>query len=226
MVMKFIYSLLFLLLFIPVKNFAQEKPVAKDSTQVIAKADSVAQKKDTTVKKPHSHRKATIRSAILAGWGQIYNKKYWKLPLVYGALGTTVGVFAYNVKWYNRTRYAYKIAYQIQVTGNQDGKDKVYNQLVPLLDRPESLRQYRNEFRQNVDYSVLFFLLAWGLNVVDATVDGHLKDFNVDENLSFRINPGYSPMANTTGLSLVFNIGEKKQQAVKGTYKDIFALGK
>lgn len=222
MAMKFIFTLLFFILFIPVKNFAQEKPVVKDS--VVSKVDAAVIKKDSVVKKPHSPRKATIRSAILPGWGQIYNKKYWKLPLVYGALGTTVGVFAYNVKWYNRTRYAYKISYQMSQGLGNAGKDKVYSELVGLLPYPESLRQYRNEFRQNVDYSVLFFLLAWGLNVVDATVDGHLKDFNVDEDLSFRINPGYSPMANTTGLSLVLNIGKQKSQTVKGVYKDIFAV--
>ena len=221
--------LFFTLLFTIVTSWSQEKTVAKDTNAVTRQAVPVPDslKKDSVVKKkPHSPRKATIRSAILPGWGQIYNKKYWKLPLVYGALGTTAGIFAYNIKWYNRTRYAYKIAYQIQQTGNQDGKENVYNELLPLLPYPESLRQYRNEFRQNVDYSVLFFLLAWGLNVVDATVDGHLKDFNVDEDLSMRINPGYSPLANTTGLSLVFTIGKQKPSTVKGVYRDIFAAGR
>lgn len=219
--MKIKVTVLFFILFITAVNvFAQDKTASKDSVAAPVKKDSVVKKE------PHSPRKATIRSAIIPGWGQIYNKKYWKVPLVYGALGTTVGVFAYNIKWYNRTRYAYKIAYQIQQTGLTTGKDQVYPELVPLLAYPESLKSYRNQFRQSVDYSVLFFLLAWGLNVVDATVDGHLKDFNVDEDLSFRINPGYSPMANTTGLSLVVNIGKQKTHTVKGVYRDIFAAGR
>ncbi|MBI2731066.1 MAG: hypothetical protein HYX40_09995 [Sphingobacteriales bacterium] len=188
---------------------AQQKNVLPD-TSVNHKSDKV-EKTDSVVKKqPHSPRKATIRSAIIPGWGQIYNKKYWKVPLVYGALGTTAGIFAYNIKWYNRTRYAYKIAYQIQQGGGSAGQETVYKDLVPLLDKPEALKQYRNEFRQNVDYSVLIFLLAWGLNVVDATVDGHLKDFDVSEDLTLRINPGYSPMANTTGLSFIVSIGKNK----------------
>ena len=67
--------------------------------------DSIAQQnptaKDSAVKKPvqkFEPRKATIRSAILPGWGQLYNKKYWKAPLVWGALGTTAAVYFYNVK--------------------------------------------------------------------------------------------------------------------------------
>lgn len=185
---------------------------AQDTVLVPAKTLTVATTpKDSVAKKqPHSPRKATIRSAIIPGWGQIYNKKYWKVPIVYGAIGTTVGIFTYNLKWYNRTRYAYKIAYQIAQGQGNAGQDKVYSELVPLLNYPESLRQYRNEFRQNVDYSVLFFLLAWGLNVVDATVDGHLKDFDVSQDLSMRFQPGYSPLANTTGLSLIVSIGNKK----------------
>jgi hypothetical protein len=67
----------------------------------------------------------------------------------------------------------------------------------------------RNSFRQNVDYSVVFFILFWGLNVVDATVDAHLKSFDVNDNLSLDIKPGFSPMANTTGISLVLNIGKR-----------------
>jgi hypothetical protein len=220
--MKIKVTVLFFILFIFAANvFAQDTTaLKKDSAVMPVKKDSVVKKE------PHSPRKATIRSAIIPGWGQIYNKKYWKVPLVYGALGTTAGVFAYNVKWYNRTRYAYKIAYQIQQGYGDAGKDKVYTELVPLLAYPESLKSYRNQFRQSVDYSVLFFILAWGLNVVDATVDGHLKDFNVDDDLSFRINPGYSPMANTTGLSFVLNIGKQKPHSVKGAYRDIFAAGK
>ena len=202
--------LVFFLFIITVKVWSQDKTIVPDTAMAAKKTELTQNKKDSVVKKPHSPRKATIRSAILPGWGQIYNKKYWKLPFVYGALGTTAGVFSYNIKWYNRTRYAYKIAYQIQTTGVTTGQETVYKELVPLLTQPEALKQYRNEFRQNVDYSVLFFLLAWGLNVVDATVDGHLKDFDVSEDLSIKINPGYSPMANTTGLSLIVAIGKNK----------------
>ena len=78
----------------------------------------------------------------------------------------------------------------------------------------ESLRSYRNSYRQNVDYSVLFFLVIWGLNVVDATVDAHLKAFDVNDNLSLRIKPGYNPYTNTGGLSLVFSFKDKEAKVL------------
>ena len=70
------------------------------------------------------------------------------------------------------------------------------------------LRENRNVFRQNIDYSVLVFLLFWGLNVVDATVDAHLKAFNVSPDIGMRIQPGLSNM-NNPGVSLVFFFKEK-----------------
>jgi hypothetical protein len=78
----------------------------------------------------------------------------------------------------------------------------------------ESIRSYRNSYRQNVDYSVLFFLLFWGLNVVDATVDAHLKAFDVSDNISFRVKPGYNPTANTGGISLVFFFKDKQSKVL------------
>lgn len=158
---------------------------------------------DTVVKKQPEKfdpRKATIRSAIAPGLGQIYNKKYWKAPLVWGALGVTAGIYFYNVKYYRLL----KQAYVYKVNGQDNLVDDEFRNL-----SAESIRSYRNSFRQNVDYSVLFFILFWGLNVVDATVDAHLKAFNVDDNLSLQIKPGYSEMANTAGISLVLNIGKR-----------------
>jgi hypothetical protein len=78
----------------------------------------------------------------------------------------------------------------------------------------ESIRSNRNSFRQNIDYSVLFFLLFWGINVVDATVDAHLKSFDVSDNISFRVKPGYDPNANTAGISLVFTFKEKHSKVL------------
>lgn len=149
-------------------------------------------------------RRATIRSAIAPGWGQIYNKKYWKLPLVWGALGTTAGIYFYNVKYYRSLKQAY-IYRTDDIDSNNDLIDPEFRNL-----SDEAIRSYRNSFRQNVDYSVLFFILFWGLNVVDATVDAHLKAFDVSDDLSLQIKPGYSQLANTSGISLVLNIGKRK----------------
>jgi len=157
--------------------------------------------------KKHSPRVAAIRSAIVPGWGQIYNKKYWKLPIVYGALGTCAGVFVYNLNNYKDTRFAYRVKYNMRVNFTDSTLFDQINPLMKPLDE-ESLRYYRDQFRRDIDYSVLFFLLLWGLNVVDATVDAHLKSFDVGPDLSLQLKPGRSQLAGTSGLSVVLKIGK------------------
>ena len=70
----------------------------------------------------------------------------------------------------------------------------------------ESIKANRNQFRRYIDYSVLVFVLFWGLNVVDATVDAHLKSFDVSPDLSLKFKAGHSEMAGTNGVSLVLTI--------------------
>ncbi|MEI2749658.1 MAG: DUF5683 domain-containing protein [Ferruginibacter sp.] len=152
----------------------------------------------------YSPRKAIIRSAIIPGWGQIYNKKYWKLPLVYGALGTSAYLFFRNLKQYKEAKEAYILA----TDNNPNNDDQIQQPYFTVKDQPERIRTFRNQVRQNVDYSVLFFIIFWGLNVADAAVDAHLKTFDVSDDLSLHIKPGFSPMARTNGISLVLAIGK------------------
>lgn len=155
---------------------------------------------DTALSKKFNPKTAAIRSAILPGWGQAYNKKYWKIPIVYAALGTSAGVFFYNVKTYNQLKRA--VIYKSDtIPGNDQLIDPKYRGLSAY-----QLKLYRNAVRQDVDYSVLAFLLLWGLNVVDATVDAHLKAFDVSPDLSLKIKPSYEYNTGTTGVSLVFTI--------------------
>ena len=174
--------------------------ITHDSTIVIEK------RKDTVIKRIYSPRSAAIRSAILPGLGQIYNRKYWKLPIVYAALGITGYVFFDNLKTYKEYRFAYKA----RILATQ-GDSALYQQLdnnYKLYD-PESIKTARNQFRQYIDYAALVFVLFWGLNVVDAAVDAHLKAFDVSPDLSLKIKPTYIPMANAPGISFVFSFHER-----------------
>jgi hypothetical protein len=183
--------------------FAQGDSMRISTSGDILPLRPVKNLKDTTAAK-YNPNKAIIRSAIIPGWGQIYNKKYWKLPLVYGALGTTAYLFFRNLKQYKEAKNAYILA-----SDTFPGNDYLIPQpYYSVKDQPDRIRTFRNEVRQNVDYSVLFFIIFWGLNVADAAVDAHLKTFDVSENLSIEIKPGYSPMARTNGISLVLNIGK------------------
>ena len=173
-----------------------------------------------SVRKAFVPKKATLRSLMLPGWGQAYNKKYWKIPIIYGALGVTTGVFVYNIKNYNELRFAYTAKYEANLP-ERSSPPQGYTG--PFRDSTKfraadpryvqfdinTIKVYRDEFRRNIDYTVLFFLLFWGLNVVDATVDAHLKAFDVSPDLSFRFKLGPSQMAGTTGLSLVVGVKNK-----------------
>jgi Family of unknown function (DUF5683) len=182
----------------------------KDSSALrMISADSVIVKKvvaDTTGKKKHSPQKATLRSAILPGWGQAYNRSYWKIPIVYAALGITGAVFNYNRVEYNKIKFAYFAL----LNNDTNNYKNVAPELKKFIDAGDtySLQKYRNEFRKNIDYSVLFFLLFWGLNVVDATVDGHLKEFDVTDDLSLKIKPTLNSLPTSVGVSFVFTIGK------------------
>ena len=174
---------------------------------------TAANKKDTVAVRQHDPHKATMRALMFPGLGQIYNRQYWKLPLAWAAVGIPAGFFFYNNTWYQRT----KKAYEIVQGGETDRYDEIYPGLknkytgVPL--DAESLRSYRNQFRQDRDYSVLYFLLGYALTVVDATVSGHLKQFDISEDLSMNIQPAFDANLKVPALSLALNF--KKPVAKK-----------
>lgn len=209
--MRIVFSFTSFLILLSVASLhAQEKePVvisSKDSVPIIKNTVTSGNRYDSAIK-AHSPKKAAIRSAIVPGLGQIYNKKYWKLPIIYGALGTCTGIFFYNLGNYKDTRFAYRVKYNMRVNGTDSALfSQIKSKLKPLDE--ESLRYYRNQFRRDIDYSALFFILLWGLNVVDATVDAHLKSFDVSPDLSLQFKPGYSELARTNGLSIVMKIGK------------------
>lgn len=182
----------------------------KDTVKRMMPADSILKvatpvahmNRVDSIMKHHSPKTAAVRSAILPGLGQIYNKKYWKLPIIYGALGISGAVFAYNLTNYKDLRVAYRAKYNAS-RGDSSELSKVRLDLVGI--DMNALRSYRDEFRRNIDYSALVFILLWGLNVVDATVDAHLKPFDVSSDLALRFKIGTSELAGTNGVSLILS---------------------
>lgn len=179
-----------------------QNPNAKPDSAKIAAQPTLSMTGKDSIKK-YNPNVAVRRSLILPGWGQATNKKYWKIPLVYGALVTTTVVFFKNIRQYKDARNAYILATDTIKANDIFIKQPYFS----VKDQPERIRVFRNEVRQNIDYSVLFFIAFWGLNVADAAVDAHLKTFDVSDDLSLRIKAGYSPMAKTNGMSLVLHIG-------------------
>ena len=202
--MKFFYLLISL--FFLSNAYSQVVP----AENTVAIKDSSASKKsktDTTKQKVYNPKIAARRSALIPGWGQAYNKKYWKIPIIYGGLGFTGYIFVNNIKIYKE----YKFAYSARVKAEPPTLDSTdYDQLdnVYKVLSPNSIRSARDEFRRYVDYSALIFILLWGLNIVDAAVDAHLKNFDISPDLTLQLRPGYSEIAQTNGISLVLKIGK------------------
>lgn len=210
-------------------SFSQKKQDTTSSTRlsqnkIINSKDSLSSLKslvpDTTPKKINGPRRAALRSAVLPGWGQATNKKYWKIPLVYGALGATAYAFNFNISQYKRVAYAYRVLTLSITTKDTSQFKTVDTDLKPFIraGAVNDLRNYRNTFRKDIDYSVLIFLFFWGLNVVDATVDAHLKGFNVSDDLSMKIKPGFNPGSRNMGLSLVVDIHKAKPKLLSSSW--------
>ena len=174
----------------------------------LANSSSIKSNKDSLVVKDsipkHNPRIATRRSAILPGWGQAYNKEYWKIPIIYGILAIPVVAYFYNDDYYKKTKFAFEARYK--ETYDKDSSDVSF--IDPQLKNLSisSLQSYRNAFRRDRDYSIIWFLLAWGLQVADATVFAHLKQFDVSNDLSMSLQPLFNPHTLTPGVGMTLSL--------------------
>lgn len=159
--------------------------------KLLAQSDSLSVKvKDTLpqtvqVKKtwntdPLSPARAAFYSAILPGLGQAYNKSYWKIPIVYLAIGIPTYLYVVNDKELDRYRTAYKrrldsLTDDEFYAGRADGNPRLST---------DALRRAQDTYRRNKEMAMLFAIGFYALNIIEANVDAHLKQFNVNENLS------------------------------------------
>ncbi|MFN3667532.1 MAG: DUF5683 domain-containing protein [Sediminibacterium sp.] len=174
--------------------------------------DSLAKMKKPV--KPHIPKIAT-RRALLPGWGQAYNKQYWKIPVVYGILAIPTITFFYNNNMYKKTKFAYEALFKAQLpVPNRDSTD--YWKIDPQLQglSISSVQSYRNAFRRDRDYSILWFIIAYGLQIADATVFAHLKHFDVSSDLSMQVTPTFNPVTKSPGFGLVMNLKQPNKKPV------------
>ena len=145
---------------------------------------------------PNAPAKAAFYSALVPGLGQAYNKKYWKMPIVYLGLGISVGTYLDQNKKYNEYRDEYK--------RRLDGTANPSSQLASF-DNDRLIRGQRFHQR-NRDLAVLVTAGIYILNIIDANVDAHLLQFNVNDNLSVSPDIYHNQMNNrfNTGLKLTY----------------------
>ena len=124
---------------------------------------------------PLSPSTAAFYSAVLPGLGQAYNKKYWKIPIIYAALGTSIYFYIDNTNEYNR----YRDAYKRRLAGFKD--DEFFGRVTD-----DGLRNAQKQLNKNREISIFVAIGIYALNIIDANVDAHLLQYNVDDNLSLR----------------------------------------
>lgn len=152
---------------------------------------SEAQNIDDTTRILHSPKKAAIMSACLPGLGQVYNHKYWKVPVIYAGLGGAGYAIGFNNTRYQNYRKAY-----IARTDNDSTTTDAYEGYYSA----SNLLDLRNYYRHNLELSVIIITFVYVLNIVDASVDAHLFDFEISDDLSMRIQPSFGlPQAGSSG---------------------------
>lgn len=196
--MTLIKNILFVLLILISCNlFGQELNI--DSTKIT--------EVPVNAEKVHSPKRATIYSAILPGLGQAYNKKYWKIPIIYAGFGTIGYFIGWNNKYYN----TYKLAYS-DLTDDDETTDSYLDLEATQYYDLENSTDYNNfksglskqqdYYRRNRDLLIISIVGFYGLNLIDASVDAHLFDFDISEDLSLN----WQPSVQTFEKQLVYGV--------------------
>ena len=146
---------------------------------------------------PTAPSKAAFYSAVIPGLGQGFNKKYWKIPIVYAAIGSSAYLYDFNNKKY----WDYRNAYKSRKAGY---KNDPYQNLILDDDR---LLDGADFHKKNRDLSMVFIVGFYILNILDANIDAHLKQYNVNESLTIKpyINNDIEFYEQAIGISLNLN---------------------
>lgn len=176
---------------------------AQDSLSVLSDDSLVVEARDTVLLQSYAARydprKALLYAAVLPGLGQIYNKKYWKLPLVYG------GMFAlgYAIDFYNDgyVKYKAELYYNLELGLDQDSDHRP--------DDPYTTGNYRkivDQYKRERDFMIILMGGVYLLQIIDAHVDAHLKEFDLNPKLQMSVRPTVEQnelIGRQSGISLI-----------------------
>ena len=169
------------------------KPTVIDTAQA-NKTDEVSNKEfEKWLSKKNKPRfranpnKSLLYSLIVPGMGQFYNRRYWKVPLVYAAYGGVIYAIDFNRKNFRR----FKTAYALKIDGDPSTIDE-FEALGIALDAT-ALKNLRDGYQKDLELSYMVGIIVHLLNGVEAFVDAHLKDWDIAEDLSLRLGPETSP---------------------------------
>ena len=139
-------------------------------------------------KEKHSAHKATLYSAVLPGLGQAYNKKYWKVPLVYAGFGA-LGYMVYS----NNLEYQLIVkAYDYRMAYGENSDEPIPNEYAESDLSNADIIKFKDYYRKERERSIIYTTLWYFLNIIDASVDAHLFEFDVSDNLSLKMEPSFN----------------------------------
>ena len=179
------------------------------SMTTVDKPDETTEVKVPKAKKPHNPKKATIMSACLPGLGQIYNRKWWKVPIIYAGIGGLGYMSLNNHYEYISCLNAYNYV------SNPDSPDHhLTEHEKDLANRygQQQLQTYKESYRRDFELYTIILAAWYGLNIIDACVDGHLYNYDISDDLSFSIDPmlsterGFYPNAPLAQAGLSFKL--------------------
>ena len=175
----------------------KQKPRADTAKVTYSNATPAAS--DTVTKKPQpwqpNPKKAGLYSALLPGLGQLYNRQYWKIPVVYAGLGAAGYFFIKNLNDYQSYRKAY--LGRINNPYPTDEYVKSYT--------TDQLQQLQDDYSRYLNLTVLFGTLGYALQVLDAITSAHLKNFDISRDISVHMRPVAMPQGIGMGLVMNFN---------------------
>ncbi|MGZ3814066.1 MAG: DUF5683 domain-containing protein [Mucilaginibacter sp.] len=170
-----------------------------DTVAVKSKTDSLNRKQDSVTSKRyypkitkekvyhpdtlHDPHKAVMRSLMIPGWGQIYNHRWWKLPVIYGGLGLLGDVIVFN-----QTNYKLFLK-QAQLLERGAPVSELNPKLAGISQA--DITTYTDIYRRDRDLGILGFIGGWGIQMIDAYIDAKfIRSYTMDNNLSFKVSPG------------------------------------
>lgn len=195
----------------------------EDTARIVTTGDTL-QAIEQIIRKPHSPHKATIMAMVLPGSGQIYNKQWWKVPILYGGIAADVYGISWNNKRFKEYRDAFVewVQYMDKKAENPDypyPKNPAWDKIPKAFDvetlSPEQWTWFKNilnnrktSFKRNRDLCYIVMAAIYAINIIDATVYAHFYDFEIDDDLSLNVRPtsSYSPVSGgSVGLTLTLN---------------------
>ena len=185
----FILAFFFVMLCLPA--------IAQDTT-TLKVASELQVVKDTPLKKQKFQpdpKRAGLYSALIPGMGQLYNRQYWKMPIVYAAMGIPI----YFVIKRNNEYQRYRKAYVSRIAAGVNSNDEFQGVL-----STEGIKQYQDQAKQSTDMMVVYTVIGYAAQIMEAISGAHLRNFDISKDLSMQVRPVITPL-NTFGVGLVVN---------------------